>query len=457
VETPIVFRPKLGLLAVALLAALPGCKEKQEAAAAQAPAPTPAAPAPRDDERLLALSPPGAQTPVDQQILQLQETARRSPEKVEAWLVLGQAWVRKARGTGDPGYYLNAGACADVARKLAPENRLALSLKGMVLLNAHRFAEARALAEAALKQDPDDVLALGVLSDAHLELGNFEAATEAAQKMVDLKPNLPSYGRAAHLRWLQGDATAAKQFYRLAIDAGADPRDPEPLAWMLVQVAMVFWHEGDLEGADAGFDTALQKLESYPPALVGKARVALARGEARGAVELLERAQAQSPLAETAWLLGEARAGAGDAEGAKAAWAEVARLGRQGDHLMLALFYATKNLEPEEALRLAQEEHEARPGLYVEDTYAWALYRAGRLAEARAASDRAMALGTQEARLLFHAGAIRLAQGEAVEGKALVKKALALNGAFDPSGSTEARKLLAGELPPRAASSDTRK
>jgi len=448
-----VFRSKLGPIAGVLLAALAGCKEKQEATAPSAPAAKEA----RDDHRLLALAAPGGKTPVDQQLEQLQEAARRSPEKVELWLALGQQWILKARGTGDPGYYLNAGACAEVALKLSPDQRLALSLKGMVLLNGHRFTEARMFAEAALKQDPDDVLALGVLSDAHLELGNFQAAADAAQRMVDLKPNLPSYGRAAHLRWLQGDAPAAKQFYRLAIDAGGNSRDAEPLAWVLVQTALIFWHEGDAEGADAGFDTALQKLEGYPPALVGKARVALARGEARRAVELLERAQEQSPLAETAWLLSDAREAAGDSAGAQAAHAEVVRLGRQGDHLTLALFLATKNREPEEALRLAQVEHEARPNTQVEDAYAWALYRAGRLAEARAASDRARALGTKEPRLLFHAGAIRLAQGETAEGQALLKQALALNPAFDASAAADAHKLLAGQPPPRTTLSDIRK
>lgn len=434
------FRSLLGVITGVLLASLAGCKDKPEGSAPTAPA----ARQGRDDQRLLALAAPGGKTPVDQQLEHLQEAVRRSPEKVELWLALGQQWILKARGTGDPGYYLNAGACAELALQLAPDQRLALSLKGMVLLNGHRFTEARTFAEAALKQDPDDVLALGVLSDANLELGHFQAAADAAQRMVDLKPNLPSYGRAAHLRWLQGDAPAAKQFYRSAIDAGANSRDAEPLAWVIVQTAQLFWHEGDMEGADAGFDTALRKLEGYPPALVGKARVALARGESARAVELLERALAQSPLAETAWLLGDAREAAGDSKGALAAQAEAVRLGRQGDHLTLALFLATKSRDTEEALRLAQAEHEARPNTQVEDAYAWALYRTGQLAEARAASDRALALGTKEPRLLFHAGAIRLAQGETAEGQALLKQALALNPAFDVTAAAEAHKLLGG-------------
>ncbi|WP_224366467.1 tetratricopeptide repeat protein [Hyalangium versicolor] len=449
-------RLKLGSVIMVLLAALTGCKEKQESAAPTAQA-APATKEARDDNRLLALASPGGQTAVDQQIRQLQEQVLRSPEKVEMWLALGQEWIRKARGTGDPGYYLNAGACAEVALKLSPDQQLALSLKGMVLLNAHRFADARTFAETALKQDADDALALGVLSDANLELGDFEGAAAAAQRMMDLKPNLPAYGRAAHLRWLQGDAAAAKQFYRMAIDAGGDSRDAEPLAWMIVQTAMLFWHEGDVEGAEAGFDTALGKLEGYPPALMGKARVALARGEARRAVELLERAQAQSPLAETAWLLGDAREAAGDVQGAQAAYAEVTRLGKQGDHLTLALFLATKDREPGEALRLAQAEHGARPNVYVEDAYSWALYRAGKLTEARSASDRARALGTKDPRLQFHAGAIRLAQGETAEGLALLKQALSLNPEFDVSGANEARKLLAAPPSRHAAVTEARK
>ena len=45
--------------------------------------------------------------------------------KVDAWVVLGQAWVRKARETADPVYYLNADACATEALKLDPDSEQA--------------------------------------------------------------------------------------------------------------------------------------------------------------------------------------------------------------------------------------------------------------------------------------------------------------------------------------------
>jgi tetratricopeptide (TPR) repeat protein len=415
-----------------------GCKERA--------LPSPPAP-PRstaeEETRALALAASPGAAAVDQLIQQLQEAARTSPGKVDAWLALGQAWIRKARGSADPGYYLNADACAGLALKLSPESPLALSLRALVLLNDHRFSQARELARRIVQAHPDDPMALGILSDASLELGAFEEAADAAQRMMDIKPNLPSYSRASHLRWLQGDRAGAKELARHAIDAGRDTRDLEPFAWMLVQAAMLFWHEGDYEGAEAGFDEALKRVEDYAPALVGKGRVALARGDARRAVALLERAHAKSPLAETAWLLGDARRAAGDEPGAQSAFAAVVKAGRRTDRLTLVLFYATYDRQRGEAVELCEAERALRPSLYVEDACAWALYRVGRLPEARAAIDRATALGTQDARLLFHAGAIRIAQGEMAEGRAQVARALALNPRFDERGAAEARRLLA--------------
>lgn len=424
----------LRTLALTALFALAACKAPESAA-------PPASPS-EDEAHRLALAPTAGSTPVDKLLVQQQEMVRRNPSKLDNWIELGQTWVRKARGSGDPGFYLNADACASIALTLSPDDRFALGLKTLVLLNDHRFTEARNLALKVLERTPEDRIALAALSDAALELGGYREAALAAQRMVDLKPNLPSYGRAAHLRWLQGDTSAAKDFYRMALHAGKDTKDPEPYAWMVVQAALVFWNEGDYDGADAGFDVALKAFDGYAPALVGKARVALARGDGKAAADALERAWAQMPLAETAWLLGDAKTLMGDAAGAEEAYARVVKEGHRSDKYTLALFEATKARNADEALKLIDQERGLRDNLYVEDAYAWALYRAGRFAEARAASDRALALGTKDARLLYHAGAIRIAQGEVAQGRAKVKEALALNPKFDLTGAEEAKRLL---------------
>jgi tetratricopeptide (TPR) repeat protein len=161
-------------------------------------------------------------------------------------------------------------------------------------------------------------------------------------------------------------------------------------------------------------------------------------------VSYLEKAYKVNPLVETSWLLGDAELMLGDTSAAQRNYERAVQQGKRTDRLTLALYYATKDLEHDEALRLIESERTVRDGPYVDDTYAWALFRAGRPAEARAASDRALRLGTVDARLFYHAGAIRLALGDE-SGRKLVRKALALNPQFDVTGATEAARLVGSD------------
>jgi tetratricopeptide (TPR) repeat protein len=401
-------------------------------------APVPAQPDIRTQEGrdlMLANADPGGDQKIDVKIRQLQASLARRPELVQAWIELGDAWIQKARDVARPGLYANAGGAASRALALEPANRLALELQGLVLMNDHRFAEAAKLMQQVVRSAPDRPVAWGTLSDALLELGRTGEAIDAAQHMMDLKPNLPSYSRAAYLQWMRGDVQGAKDSLRLGIDAGNGSMDREPRAWVIVQAAMVFWNEGDAEGALAGFEQALKELPGFPPALVGKGRVLIGRGDGKAAEPLLAQAYKANPLVETGWLLGDARELAGDD-----AWTEIERKG-MADPRTLALFLATKKLQTDRAVELALAERKTRDDEYTEDTVAWALYRAGRLPEALQATTSALKLGTRDARLWYHAGAIQMASGDQT-GRKLIEKALALNPAFDRTGAAEARALV---------------
>ena len=286
---------------------------------AEQPKPKPDA-KPVDDSNLtptqrLALAKLSGSDGADRAVSEAQDTARANVAKAESWVVLGHAWIRKARESNDPGFYLNADAAAEVVLEKLPDNRLALDIRGLVLMNGHKFEEARALAQSIVDKHADDPMAWGTLSDALLEMGRYEEATNAAQQMIDLKPNLPSYSRASYLQWIHGEITASKSTVKQAMDAGrAAKRDPEPGAWVWVQAATIFWNESDFEAAEAGADGALERISTFPAANVLKGRLAMSRGEPRRAVELFERAYKLSPLAETAWLLGDAKEMAGDKE-----------------------------------------------------------------------------------------------------------------------------------------------
>jgi tetratricopeptide (TPR) repeat protein len=432
-------------LALAVVVALTSCRKpgtaENQPRAGMASA-TPVASSPVETARRLALSATSQTTAVDRRIAALAKLAGAHPDRGDVLVDLGRAWIQKARESSDPGYYLQAGACADVALTIAPDDAKALDLRALVLLNDHKFREARDVARSILQKEESAVTAWGSLSDALLELGDLEEADRAAQRMMDLKPNLSSYIRVSYFQWLAGNTPGAIESARLAIDAGGDAKNREPRAWAIVQAAMLFWHRGDYEGADAGFRQALEVIGDYPLALVGRGRVAMAQGRAGEAARHFERAFAKSPLVETAWLLGEARERVSDVPGASAAFAAAEKEGRSSDRRTLSLMYSSRKTNLESALALAEEESATRGGVYTDDALAWALYRNGRFPEAKTAIERARRYGTSDARLLFHHGAIEKALGHVAAGKKLVSEALRLNPEFEPGGAAEARALV---------------
>jgi tetratricopeptide (TPR) repeat protein len=260
--------------------------------------------------------------------------------------------------------------------------------------------------------------------------------------MLAIKPSLPSYSRLSYLQWLRGDTQAALESIRLAIDAAGDASDKEPRAWALVQAAQLFWHRGDYEGADAGYRQALEVWSNYAPALIGRGRVALAQGDPVRAARWFQLALDASPTAEAAWLLGVAQQLAGNASASALAVKRSYEEGQRADQRALAMIYASEGVEPEEAVRLARAEKAQRGDIYTDDALGWALFRAGRVQEAKQSAVLARRLGTKDARLLFHQGAIELAAGDAITGRKLIAEALDLNPKFDPLEAEQAQYLL---------------
>jgi tetratricopeptide (TPR) repeat protein len=370
----------------------------------------------------------------------MNEARARAP-RPELWVNVGQAWMAQLRSSGDSGFALNAEACARIAQEFTPDHPGALGLFAQVHLDAHEFARAREIAEGLIARDPRDRSALGTLSDAALELGDVPAAEDAAQRLLDFAPGLAAYARASYLRWLHGDEAGALELGRLAIDAAGDPNDLSARAWALVQAANLFWHRGDHDGAEAGYRMALDVRADYAPALVGLGKVAAARGSHRDSADYLTRALGAHADVETASLLGDVSRRLGDSEGAAHKDALAEQLGSR-DRRGLALFYANRRREPERAVALARAELAVRGDIYTEDALAWALYADGQLAEAREHAERALRLGTRDAVLLYHLGAIRLALGEVGAAKTLLERALTQNPRFDLVGAEEARRLL---------------
>ena len=445
------------ILTAATIAAFSlGCDAEPVATAAASTGPAPAPTvlitqqpvvtgAATDVGQSLAMNDPGGSAPVDVEVRAAQEWVRRVPGSTDKLVDLGRAWIAKARQANETGFYAHAKATAELVLARDPENHMARELLAQVRINTHAFEEALALCEEVLAKDAESLVALAIKSDALYELGRNNEAITTADKLLELKPNLASYTRAAFFQWLRGDLPEALKSSKFAIEASNDPAKPEPRAYALVQTANFFFHKGDYDGADEGYKQALKLVSDYPTALVGRGRVATAKGEPKRAVEFLSVAFKAAPHADTAWRLGDARAASGDEAGAAEAYGKVSEIGKDDDKRTVSLYLSTKNLQSEQALALANAEMKIRPGVYTQDALAWALYRNGKFEEAKAASDKATKLGTKDALLIYHAGAIDIALGKVDEGKAKIKQALELNPQFDPTAAVEAKVLLEKE------------
>ena len=79
----------------------------------------------------------------------------------------------------------------------------------------------------------------GVLGDAHLELGDYDEAFDAFDRMMQLRPGAASYARVAYARELQGNLNGALESMRLAAEA-SEGGDVEAIAWYHSQVGELY-------------------------------------------------------------------------------------------------------------------------------------------------------------------------------------------------------------------------
>jgi tetratricopeptide (TPR) repeat protein len=111
---------------------------------------------------------------------------------------------------------------------------------------------------------------------------------------------------------------------------------------------------------------------------------------------------------------------------------------------LLANYYAQRREHLDVALRAAQSDYRKRGDeIYADDTLGWVLATLGRWELARAYTERAVRLGTQDAEVQYHAGVVALHTGHDREAKARLTAALRENPSFDPFEADDARKQLA--------------
>ena len=364
------------------------------------------------------------------------------------------AEVDLARVTGDVTRYEAAAAALDEALAANPEYGPALGYRGAVLVALHEFDAARSHARAVLANRPGDLAALAVLGDASLALGDMDAARGAYEQLALVANTAATRVRRSHLAFVDGDPAGAVEASRAAVDAAIDEGlEGAALAWFRSQLGDTLASTGDLDGAADAFAAALRDDPGSALARWGLARVAAAAERWDEAIAHLDRAIATIPspefLARRADLY---RLRGADGDGRRErddrrtvlAIAGLRSAAAGVYDRTLSLYLASNGEDPARALELAESELTARRDIYGYDALAWALLANDRAEEARVAMTEALALGTRDSKLLYHAGMIEARLGHAAAARTFLEDALRTDPSFDPVAVRAARATLAG-------------
>jgi tetratricopeptide (TPR) repeat protein len=376
-------------------------------------------------------------TAIDQTILRAQRLLQRNSHDASIYYRLGDAYIQKARETGDIAYIDLAEKSLQTCLQIAPEHSGAARHLAYAMYMRHGFDEAARQAQKAITLDPTDSHAYGILGDAYLEVGKYAAAAQTYQRMLQLQEDLYAYSRLAGLKSLQGDTAGAIADLERAIQLGqAQERPSESIAWAMWQLGNEWFALGQLPAAEASYRQALNTFPDYYRALAGLAQVRAAEQRYAEAVDLYRKAIAIVPLPDYAAALGDLYTKLGQREEAQKQYDLVEYIGYLNTlnkvlyNRELAYFYADHDRQLAQALDLARRELEIRQDIYAYDVLAWALYKNDRPQEALTAMMEALKLGTKEARLFFHVGMIHHRLADYQKARHYLRLALATNPHF---------------------------
>jgi len=384
----------------------------------------------------------------DKQIQSLQAQTKAEPGNYLSYNALGSAFFQKARETGDISYYGLAEQSLKEAIDAAPRDfRAADPLVNLasVYMGEHRFSDALSYAQKAIGLGSGNLAAFAIEGDAYTDMGDYDRAASAYNAAQTLgqttsSPLAVAYmtdSRLAYLRFLHGDGPESIRLMNSAIAAALQINvSGENLAWLYFELGERYFQSGGLESAALAYQAGITADGDHYRSLAGLAKVRAAQGKFDESIQLYQRSLAIIPFPAYVAELGDVFKKAKRVAEAHQQYDLVEYIGHLGmlnqvlANRELAVFYADQGIKLPEAVELARKELELRHDIYTWDALAWTLYRNDRLQEAAEASDRAIALHTNDSMILFHAGMIYHGLGKDLDAENFLARALKTNPHF---------------------------
>ncbi|WP_033308170.1 tetratricopeptide repeat protein [Streptomyces iakyrus] len=378
-----------------------------------------------------------------------EKAVRDRPGDAASWAVLGAAYVERGLRLADPAYYPRAERALHASLEVRPRRNTRAMAGLAALANARRdFRAGRRWGEAALKLEPRRWTTYPLLIDAYTGLGAYRAAERTLDRLTELRSGPAVLARAAAVYRDRGrleDAAAS------LADAAAGARAPVERAAYLEQAGRLAFERGDPAAALRHFREAVRLDPGQWAARAGQGRALAALGRTAQALKAYRSALAGQPCPRYALELGELYESLGMRGEARAQYGLLrervrgAAAGGADEGLVLGRLEADHG-DPAAAVRRLRAEWQRRPTLEAADALGWALYRAGKPAQALRfalrATDPERGGGLGDAVYWYHRGMIEQELNRHGAARRHLTEALRINPHFSPLHAPTARAAL---------------
>ncbi len=368
------------------------------------------------------------------------EGLKKCNEEMSFWLKKleevpdGEAYRMKLAGLLSSRFMMNGEIedieASDSIYRLILSNKLPYaSVHRALAANAitqHKFREARAEIDTALKIGEGKAASLYMLVDVNLELGDY-AGAEYAMSQFTNKNFFPYVIREAKLKDHEGKLDSAIVLMEKIIEQTKD--SPALFLWTQSNLGDMYGHGGRVKDSYNAYLAVLKENPDYDYALKGIAWIAFSHdgnyAEAKRIITLIAPKRATPDM----HLLLAQIAGAENDNDEKKKQLDLftnsARSEKYGDmyNKYLAILEAEEFSNPSATIAIAEKEIKNRPTPQSYDLLAWGYFQKGDVSQALAIAQERIENQTHEPDALYHLGMIYQANGMKKEARRCFEKA----------------------------------
>ena len=211
---------------------------------------------PKADSQVLATVPARASDPRAREMTALRQAWRADPQNVQAAVKLARRYFDEVAAEGDPRYIGYAEAVLQPWWAQPDPPAGVRVLRALLLQFEHRFDEAVADLDGALRTEPDNATAWSWRTAIRMVQGQYGEARKGCQALAPLSTPLVAAACLAQVDATTGRAAEASAALRAALQAAKDA-DPAERLWCLTRLAEIDERRGDFPAAEAAFREAM--------------------------------------------------------------------------------------------------------------------------------------------------------------------------------------------------------